>query len=329
MERNDNTPAQPSASAPPDAAPYAYEEDTISLIDLVAVVVRHRLLIILGTILVGIVAVAALTLGPAAGLEIGPQTEYTGERRMLVAAIPPDISSYVAVDTAAAVRTILNDPQFIGEIYRPLELEPPPDRSPEEYLSMIRRNLINGDAYRISWDGNTRILTISYTAADTETVTGFLDAVVAALPAELDRQLAPRFAEAAAFVSETLDQTRETLATVARDAVAESAVVAVDAAAVARLIEQDGALSIISLNEQQRAITRLERFAASPAALLTPVGNPAIFADQSGSRSMIVIIATITAFFLAVFLAFVLEYVRRVREEPEEMEKLRSAWERR
>jgi hypothetical protein len=41
-----------------------------------------------------------------------------------------------------------------------------------------------------------------------------------------------------------------------------------------------------------------------------------------------VVIATITAFFLTVFLAFVLEYIRRVRQEPEEMAKIEAAWRR-
>lgn len=42
------------------------------------------------------------------------------------------------------------------------------------------------------------------------------------------------------------------------------------------------------------------------------------------SRGMISIIVTVTAFFLSVFLAFVLEYVDRVRHDPVEMAKLQS-----
>ena len=42
----------------------------------------------------------------------------------------------------------------------------------------------------------------------------------------------------------------------------------------------------------------------------------------SPSRSMISIIVTITAFFLSVFLAFVLEYFEKARSDPREAQKL-------
>ncbi|MFW5811944.1 MAG: hypothetical protein ACOCWS_03080 [Alkalispirochaetaceae bacterium] len=42
------------------------------------------------------------------------------------------------------------------------------------------------------------------------------------------------------------------------------------------------------------------------------------------SRAMLSIVTTITAFFLSVFLAFVLDYFDRVKEDPEEGEKLKA-----
>ena len=72
MSNSENN--RPPQSASPDAVYRPqYEDDTISLIDLIAVVVRHRTLIIVGTVLAGILSILALYVGPRVGLEVGPQ----------------------------------------------------------------------------------------------------------------------------------------------------------------------------------------------------------------------------------------------------------------
>tara|TARA_B100000614_G_scaffold262373_1_gene295520 strand:- start:1323 stop:2618 length:1296 start_codon:yes stop_codon:yes gene_type:complete len=74
---------------------------------------------------------------------------------------------------------------------------------------------------------------------------------------------------------------------------------------------------------QEREVTRLSVDSESP--VFQVLEAPEVPQKRSGpSRSMISVIATITAFFLSVFLAFVLEYLDRARTDPEEGRKLAS-----
>ena len=328
MSNSENN--RPPQSASPDAVYRPqYEDDTISLIDLIAVVVRHRTLIIVGTVLAGILSILALYVGPRVGLEVGPQPVYTAQRRILVSPVPTDLEEYVSVEVAAAARTILQDPRMIGDIYRDFEEDPPADRTPEEYLSMIRNRLINGDTYTVDWDNNSRILTIGYTNSHSGDTNDFLDAVVSALGPSLTSQIGPRFAEAANALDASLASSRATLAELVDESVRRVSSSAVTPDAILSSLERTAGSSIATFATTQGTITRLRRIASDAGSLVSLVGSPVVYQDTSGSRSMIVIITTITVFFLTVFLAFVLEYVRRVRQEPEEMEKLQSAWERR
>ena len=48
--------------------------------------------------------------------------------------------------------------------------------------------------------------------------------------------------------------------------------------------------------------------------------------DGSGGRMVLMVVTLFAAFFLMVFVAFVLQYARTVRGDAEEMAKLRAAW---
>ncbi|HKK47551.1 MAG TPA: hypothetical protein VJ932_00545, partial [Alkalispirochaeta sp.] len=305
-----------------------YEEDTISLIDLVAVVVRHRGLIIGGTLLVGVLVAAVLYFGPMLGFEMGPQAVYTAEQRVVINPIPQEVEEFVSVDIPTSVRSLLTDPILVGEVYRGFEEDPPEDRSEERFLTMIRRNVI-GERYTVSWDSNTRTITLQYTNSTSEDTVAFLQEILMMMTPEVAAHLEPRFTEAAESLQESLELTREDLAVLANDTLLQltDANRDTDIASLMTAIDRAGGSTLRSLADIERAVARLETLSTDAGSLFSPVGQPVVFEDTTGSsRSMVVIIATITAFFLTVFLAFVLEYVRRVREEPEEMAKLESAW---
>ncbi|MEX2442950.1 MAG: hypothetical protein WD492_05070 [Alkalispirochaeta sp.] len=306
-----------------------YEEDTISLIDLVAVVVRHRVLIIGGTFLAGLLVTALMYAGPMAGIEIGPQPVYTAEQRVLVNPLPPELQESVSVDIPTTVRTLLTNPLLVGEAYREFEDTPREDRSPEQYLTAIREDVI-GKRYNVEWDSDTLTITLQYTNNSREHTVAFLDEILALVTPEVADYLEPRFVEAGESLRATRDRTREDLAILANDTLLQltDAGIDTDLVSLMEAIDRIGGATLRSLADIERAIGRLEALSEDPSALLSAVGSPIVFEDTTSSRAMVVIISTITAFFLAVFLAFVLEYIRRVRHEPEEMAKLESAWQR-
>ncbi|MFA7567937.1 MAG: hypothetical protein WCY01_12975 [Alkalispirochaeta sp.] len=307
-----------------------YEDDTISLIDLLAVVVRHRRLIIIGTLCVGIVTAAVLYLGPLAGLEAGPQYRYTAERQVFLTPMPPEAQRYIAVDIPSIARLILEDPQTVGEVFADFEDAPPPNRTHERYLTMVDRDII-GERYTVAWDGNTRKLTLRYTNSSVENAIGFLDAMVGTLGPEIATVVGPIFDDAVQSLDEALAETLDQFgaAVIAGIIGLEGTSAENDPTSLIAAVDRAGTTTVRSLADLNLAISRLGSLADDPTTLYSAVGKTAVFEGMSGTgRSTVVIIATITTFFLTVFLAFVLEYIRRVRHDPEEMEKLHSAWNR-
>ncbi|MFP4409232.1 MAG: hypothetical protein ACLFPW_11990, partial [Spirochaetaceae bacterium] len=142
---------------------HRYEEDTISLIDLVAVLVRFRKMIVGGTLAVAILAGVYLYSRPTPAVTEGPAEEYTTEQRLSISSIPEDLARYVSLDPAGAVESIVTDPRTVAAAYR--EVEPminsdiPEDRSEERYLSMIRSSVID-ERLSVSYDRDTSILTL-------------------------------------------------------------------------------------------------------------------------------------------------------------------------
>lgn len=307
-----------------------YEDDTISLVDLVAVVVRHRLLIVLGTALVAVISVVAVLMLPQWGFEVGAKDVYTAERKLVVEEIPSDLRSYLSVNVVANIQSILRDPRIVGEVYRAFEEEPPAERTEAQYTAMIRRDVI-GKNLAIGWDGSIGVMTVSYTAGEGDKATAFLDALIERLGPELAATLGDQFIEAEELLGEALEKAQTELATVVVDTVQRTGSMPEKPAIEDILVylDRSGSETIFAFRDTILSVEKLQRLSRNAQALYTVSGAPIVYADTEGSgKKMIVIISTITAFFLTVFLAFVLEYVRRVREDKEEMEKLRVAWRR-
>ena len=329
MSNTYNTPAPQGSRDPEEIYRPQFEEDTISLVDLVAVVVRHRRLIIGGTILVALAVIAALYAPAPAGLEIGPQREFTVERSLYIASIPPGAAQYVNLDIPAAVRGVLADPRVVGNVYREFEEDPPEDRSQEQYLTMVRRDIID-QRLRVSWDNNTRTITLSFAGPDSASTAAFLQELLHATSAALSRTLQPLLMQATQDLATSLESTQAVLAQLVSESVGQTAGPggSITPEAVLMTLNSSGGPTLSAFNETRATLDRMEAIAQEPASLLRPLGSTAVYEEPTGSRSMIVIISTITAFFLTVFLAFVLEYIRRVKEDPEEVGKLTAAWRR-
>jgi hypothetical protein len=323
---NTNTPAPASAEA--TYQPH-YEDDTISLIDLVAVVVRHRRLILVGTILTGVIAAAFLFFGPMAGLDVGPTPEYTVQRRISVDSLPSELRDVVSVTPSTELRAMLTDLGVVGNAYRQLE------REPDEEMSEGRRNVairrFASEKYSISWSGETETITVSVTTDDPAYGADFLETVIAEAGAAVTVRINTRLEEQRDALETNLAATRaelERLALQAAERVSQSPL-GVTPESVLGQLDVGGTAAITSLFRMESALAALDDISGSSETLYRVEPGTIVFEEETGSgRTTTVVIATITAFFLTVFLAFVLEYIRRVRQEPEEMEKLQSAWRR-
>ncbi len=306
--------------------PHPYEDETISLIDLLAVVLRHRRIIIGGTAAAAVLTAAALFLLPLADIHILPPPEYTAQRRLLLDPLPEEVQAYLGVDLPATVMSVVNDPRVIGEVYRPYDDAPEEGLTPEGYLTRVRDNVI-GNRFTAEWEEQTRMLVLSFTANDSGDARSFLETLEGDLRAETVSRLAPRIEDARGTISTALENTRDDLlAAVANVLDPQSATQSAGSRPFLAAVDADADETLRALADHHRALAQIEALGENGDAVFSPAGGVTVFEEDRAGRSMILIITVITAFFLTVFLAFVVEYIHRVRQEPEEMEKIAAAW---
>lgn len=225
----------------------------------------------------------------------------------------------------AQVTARLDDLNTIAAAWRPFaERRPetaPPD-TPEAYLVAVQRDVV--PLLEVESDAITGIITVSYRAGQPEDASQFVDTL---LDGAIDA--------VAAQIGPSLAQVERTT----RDALARSTTM------VERLIAQipsSGAPGsnqtlqstvvpmLDELVELQAARAVIDSLAQNPAALYARIGTTAVepkSANQWNRSTLVIAVFAVTLVF-AIFCAFVLEYVRRVKAQPSELEKLRSAWRR-
>lgn len=306
-----------------------YEDDTISLVDLIAVVIRHRALIFSGTFVVAVLTAAVLYFGPIVGLEVGPMAEYTVQRRISVDPLPSELRGVVSITPSTELRAMLTDLGVVGSAYRQVEREPDEELSEGRQNVAIRR--FAAEKYSVSWSGETETMTVSVTTDDPAYGDDFLEAVIAEAGAAVTVRINTKLEEQRQTLETNLAATRaelERFALQAAERVSPSPL-GVTPTSVLGQLDVEGGTSIVSLFQMETAVTALEEISGNAETLYRVEPGTILFEEQTGSgRTTTVVIATISAFFLTVFLAFVLEYIRRVRQEPEEMAKIQAAWRR-
>lgn len=266
-----------------------YDDDTISLVDLLAVVVRYRRLIIIGTVAVAIAAVVYAYVMPRVGSHPEAEPAYKAEQKIVVAPLPEAIEEVTFFDPVTVTREILSGDSTVTE----------------------------------TRSGNTVTFTVSRTHGDRARAEEALTEMAVAFETAFGEVVVSSFRPVVEAYDAAIGQAQGVITGIATETFAageqrQNYGEALAAIGVPTLVD-----SIITRN-------RLASFLQQPTNLVsvTPARIEPAPPESGTSSSMIVVIATITAFFLSVFLAFVLEYVRRVRQDPEEIGKLRAAWRR-
>lgn len=94
------------------------DDDVIKFVEILAVLIRHRRLIVLGIAIPTLLTAATAFLLPTVGLWEGYQPVYTAEQRVIATRLPNEVQDYVPFDPAALlVETAdmyTNDPVWVG-----------------------------------------------------------------------------------------------------------------------------------------------------------------------------------------------------------------------
>lgn len=303
-------------------------DDVISLIDLLAVLVRHRRLIVLGSLGVTFITVLVVYVGPMVGVDVTERPTFAAEQRVLVSNLPMDLQQYADVDIRSAFVAVLRDPQILATVYERHREDAAEGQTREQYLSMIQ-GLIDSDRYQVRTDGTSGIVTVSFASSLSDTALLVARDLVEVAQVALTERVGGVFRSAAETLdtaaSEIEEQISQTIVqTIERSQMSQAA----DVAMVLRALPGSISTDLQALSEQRVAYHQLSMLAADTSRSVSVMGPPLLREQGGSSRSTIVVIVAVTVFFLLVFVAFVLEYVRRVRMDPEEMAKLRQAWNR-
>ena len=328
-----------------ETLPPPIQDDTVSLIDLLAVLLRHRRLIVSITVIVTLAAVVALYVPPALGLtqryqapsSVVGSPRFRAVVRVQAQAMPSITYPYLADagDPAQSlatptwlisrVTTWLNDLDTIAAVWRPFVERSPettlPD-TPEAYLAAVQRDV--APRLEVESDVNTGIITVSYRAERSEDASQFVDTLLDGAIGAVAAQIGPSLAQVERTTQTTIDRST----TMVEQLIAQIPPSGVSGSN--QTIRSTVVPMLAELIELQKARAVIDSFAQNPAALYSRIGTTAVVPELSGqwNRSTLVIAVFAVTLVFAIFCAFVLEYVRRVKAQPDELAKLRSAWRR-
>jgi len=279
-------------------------DDEISLLDLFLVLIRHRRVVLLITLL-SVLGAAGYYFRPLLGFgSAGLNAAYEAQVRYTFPLIPQTVENYFRADIPSLLQNQARDPQIIAPLYRQ-HFQPSTPLGPGVY-AFVRDNVV-GKSYQITpltlpttaTVANARPsspsqITLQISGPSSQEVQGFLESLDQALLDNLGAQLVYE-----------LDTTLASLRTILSDT---------------------SGIGTTTTAEQWFAFLQLQNLESGPG---FPWKKSEILVfEQSqtgGSSAMIPVVIVFGGVFFAIFLAFILEYFRTLRNSPEDMEKIRQA----
>lgn len=308
------------------------ETGTISLIDLVAVLVRYRRMIVGGTILAVAVAAVFLYALPAVTGNQPFESSYQNTARIALRDLSPELSPYLSINTLGIVRDALESPEIVGEAYREMEesvgKEIDPERTEAQFLGMMARGII-GNRLTVGWNEQSRILTVQYTGSTREEARILMSSLLELVDEHVANFVTPRVDSGMDAIERRIRGARVTLSgTIASglsdwsngsSAISEERVISFLEANADNALEQ--LVDLIGVRDE------LETIKQDTGELYTIVGRPLIVEQPPETgRRVVATVIVLTALFFLLVAAFVRQYADNVRHDEVEMIKLRSAW---
>lgn len=302
------------------------QSDEISLIDLVAVLVRYRRLVLGLPVVVAVVAAVWLYGVPMfAGRGGTAEHEVVVERELVFEPIPTRVAEYFDRQPHELVERLLEDVRVVAPVYASVDwtsagmrtFEPGDEAALRAY---VRASVI-GERLTREWSQADRTLLVRFRLTDETAARAFLDGLLRQVRGEFAAAYATELSRADRAAAAELRAVESTLRLLDTAGVDDRSAGGISgaSAAVEVLASATVAREVIA---ELRADTG-RAFAVSEELL--------VYADslQTGqSRSVRLVVAVLASAFFAIFLSFVLNYVRMVRADSDSMQTLSQAWKR-
>ena len=279
-------------------------DDEISLIDLVSVLIRHRMMIIIGTVLAFVLGAVYLFVYPAL-FPKAVKREITVEYSINVASIPGAIASKLPAkfnNLKNVVNAEVNDPVFLvkemkkNNPYAAEDSKPLNDLELNKFVqTLLKDKKISSKSASIR---DEIVVTMTIPEEGLDTATRMIDSMIATINENVERPFLLEVDKLKKTQQDTYDEIVKVYSENANIADAQSLMLNV------RQIEE-------FLNDYKIVAFR----EVEPFVVLEPLG-----------RMKKLIIVTFAAFFILIFAAFLNNAIYNIKKDPEASSKLKTAW---
>ncbi|AEE16359.1 LPS biosynthesis protein [Treponema brennaborense] len=275
-----------------------HDEEEISLVDLFSVIIRYRKVIAVGTGIAVCAAALYLFVLPHIFPSLNKE-KYEVQYALSVIRVPPSLNSEFPEVTkevtktdafASRVFSLVNDPSFIAAVFKayPFTDAKVKKLDPYEYNSYIRQTVLKES---LNFELSDSTLLVTCMSSDIDSVKKFIIELVNALNTQLKSTLSPQFARISLKTENIISENRNFL---------ESSTV--DVQSLNSLLQIKSDLDVLIGTDQ-----------------FVTVSSDAFVVGVPQKRMMNLVIVFFAAFFLFVFIAFLLNAVankKKIRSVP-------------
>ncbi len=276
-------------------------EEEISLIDLFAVLIRHRMLIVLGTVIVTFVAGLYLFVAPKFIKKLDDKS-VTVSYSVKVNTIPSAIQDKLAVSTPGSVaKYYAGRIQFLVDEFKAFPVFTDEDSQMSEFeFNKFVQDLLTQKKYQIQnvGLGNDFDITMKIPLAKLEVSNALVKDIVSKIEIELDESFAP-------LIDDLAENTEKSI---------EKAVAMASTTTDMSALQNLESLSV-----------EIEHYKATQTNFLELKETPFVIPEAQG-RAKKLIIVCFAAFFIFVLVAFLLNAIQNIKADPEASKVISDAW---
>lgn len=286
--------------------PSLTEDDEISLIDLVAVLIKHRILIVAGTIAAFILATLYLFALPKLDKD-NSKRKVSMEYRITVKQLPTALEQEISTQKNLGIVKSMAESQFLDiisvveeiKVLNPFVTDKSTNLEGYKYNSFVK-GLMKEKKYeaKSATVRNEIVLTLIVPESNIDIANRFVQDLTSKNNQELEE-----------FFFPTIDAFEKSRRNAYEKLTASS-------------FENSGKSDIQSV---LLILNQIDEFRSEYSSFLSCSSEPFIIPEPLG-RVKKLIILTFAAFFILVFIAFLLNAIDNIKQDPEASEKIKSAW---
>lgn len=268
-----------------------------SFVDLLAICIRYRKVIIGIPFLAVVVSIILLYFLPVVGVNVIKQS-YSVQVSVGIEEFPKDLQEFITIEPVKSLNARFSSIVFVQGIYAkhfPAEMA----KLPPAKLNAFIQNSIIGKRLKFSFDKDTAVYTLSFQSNNMQGAEDFLSDLWKGAANDIKNQLSGKYLSVLEILENQID-----------------------------IYNSDGKLESSSVLAKATLVNAYQKTLAYQHNTDFPfIGdqNIMILAMSNNSRSSMLVVVFFVAFFVSLVLAFLINSLDRIRNTPEELAVLKAA----